>query len=115
MSKNRFPWVLAGVVVAAWAGWHAAGLVVAGLVLAVAYAASIRLHPRARHTGFRGCGGTGEHHSALFPWTHRRCGGCASGRVIRFGARRWGTAAVRAEAARARRARARARETRAWR
>jgi hypothetical protein len=112
MSKSRFPWLLGGILVVAWAGWHALGLALACGVLAAVYLGSVRLSPRTRHAR---CNGTGQKQGVLFTWVHRRCGGCNSGRVIRWGARMWGTGPVRAEAARTRRARDRARQTRAWR
>lgn len=112
MSKSRFPWAVAGILLVAWAGWHALGLVLAAAVLAVVYLGSVRLSPRTRHGR---CNGTGQKQGVLFTWTHRRCGRCNGGRIVRWGSRQWGTGPVRAEAARTRRALARARETRAWR
>jgi len=112
MSKSRFPWLLGGVLVVAWAGWHALGLVLAVFVLLVLYLGSVRLSPRTRHAR---CNGTGQKQGILFSWVHRRCGRCTSGRIIRWGARMWGAPVVRAEAVRTRRALRRARETHAWR
>lgn len=114
MSKKRFPRVLAlaGILVLAWARWHAAGLAVALAGLAAVYWSSVRLHPRTRHAR---CNGTGEHHSPLFPWTHRRCGRCSSGRIIRWGAGQFGAPPVQAERTRTRAANRAARQAHRWR
>ena len=112
MSKARFPWVLGGILLLSFAVFHVAGLVLAVAGAAGAYVVSLRLHPRTRHWR---CGGTGESRGAVFTWVHRRCGGCSSGRVVRWGARQWGSGPVRAEGARVRRARAAARQGHSWR
>ena len=112
MSKARFPWVLAGVLIFSWAAGHAAGLAVAVAVLAVLYWSSVRLSPRTRHAR---CGGTGQKQGVLFSWVHRRCGGCQSGRVIRWGAGRFGSPEVKAEAARNRAALDAAKAGHRWR
>ena len=112
MSKARFPWILAGILIIAWAGWHALGLVLAGAGCAVVYLSSLRLHPRTRHGR---CSGTGEHRSPLFPWVFRKCGRCSGGRIIRWGAGRWGSPAVQAERTRTRAALAAARKEHRWR
>ena len=112
MSRARFPWILAGILVVAWAGGHALGLVLAAAGCAAAYLASVRLHPRVRH---RRCGGTGEHRGAVFTWVHRRCGRCAGGRIIRWGAGQWGSPAIQAERRRTRAALAAARKDHRWR
>jgi len=112
MRKNHAPWILIGVLLVAWAGWHALGLVLAVIGLSVVYVSSLRFHPRMRH---RACGGSGEHHSWLFPWVHRKCGGCQGGRIVRWGARRWGAGHIVDEHSQAKAARDAARENRAWR
>ena len=112
MSRARFPWILAGILIVAWAGWHAAGLALAGAGCAIVYGSSLRLHPRTRHGR---CGGTGEHRSRLFPWVFRKCGRCASGRIIRWGAGQWGSPPIQAERRRTRAALAAARRDHRWR
>jgi hypothetical protein len=58
------------------------------LIVPVLYYIICRLAPRTRHRGFRGCNGTGEARSKLFPWAYHRCDGCnGTGRQIRYGAR----------------------------
>lgn len=115
MQKRHAPWALIAILIFGWAAGHVFGLVLAVAGLGIVYVSSLRLHPRARHTGWRGCGGSGEHHSALFPWTHRRCGGCDGGRKIRWGARRWGPQHIRGEHTDKAAARQAARENRSWR
>ena len=115
MRRTQLPWVTGGILVAAWAGWHAAGLILAAAVMAAVYLASLRTHPRIRHAGWRGCGGTGEVRHRLFPWAFHRCAGCNSGRLVRWGAGQWGSGPVRAERRRLAAGRARARENRTWR
>jgi len=88
------------------------GLILAALVLFVIYLASLRLHPRIRHGR---CNGTGEHHSPLFPWVHRKCAGCQGGRLIRAGAGIWGAEHIRREHARTKAARAAAKKDGSWR
>ena len=76
----------------------ALGFVVAALILAVPYLIISRLAPRARHTGWGGCNGTGEARSKLFPWAYHRCSGCnGTGRQIRAGARYVGPQHVKSE------------------
>ena len=112
MSKARFPWVLAGILIFSWAAWHAAGLVLAVTGLLVLYLGSVRLSPRTRHAR---CNGTGQHQGILFTWVHRRCGGCQSGRVVRWGAGLFGSPEVKAEAARNRAALDAAKAGHRWR
>jgi hypothetical protein len=112
MRKWQFPWLLAGILFLGWAAGHIAGLALTALGLSVVYGASLRLHPRIRH---RKCKGSGEHHSPLFPWTHRRCGRCAGGRIVRWGAGNWGTEAIRREHRTAVASRAAAKRDRTWR
>lgn len=107
MSRSRFPWILAGILLFSLAAWGVTGLVLAALGSAAAYYASLRRHPRIRH---RGCKGTGEVRGSVFTWTFRKCPRCAGGRLIRWGAGQWGPAHIRAENARARLARAKARQ-----
>ena len=115
MRKTHFPWILAGILVVSFAAFGALGLTLAALGCGGAYLVSLRLHPRIRHTGFRGCGGTGEHRGAVFTWVFRRCPGCQSGRLIRWGAGRWGAEHIQAEYERGRAARAAARSDHTWR
>lgn len=112
MRKTQFPWAIIIILVVGYALGHALGLILAGLGLGIIYFSSLRFHPRMRH---RACRGTGEHHSALFPWTHRKCGGCQGGRIIRLGAGRIGTGHIRNEHAQAKADRAAAREDHTWR
>ena len=114
VRKSRFPWILAGILVVAFAGWHLAGLVLASIGLGTAYFFSLRVHPRMRHGR---CKGTGEVRGAVFTWTHRKCPGkvCQGGRQIRWGAGRWGADHIRAERSRAVQSKTRAREENRWR
>lgn len=112
VQKSHFPFILIGILIVGFALGSLLGLILAAVILFVIYIASLRLHPRTRH---RACGGTGEHHSALFPWTHRKCGGCQGGRIVRWGARRWGAGHIVDEHSQAKAARDAARENRAWR
>jgi hypothetical protein len=115
MGKRTFGILTAVVLLAGYARWHVLGLILAALALGVAYWISLVVHPRTRHTGFGGCGGTGEHRGAIFGWGHRRCSGCDGGRMIRLGAGTLGTAPVRDEYRRRRQARRAARDRHAWR
>lgn len=99
MSRSRFPWViliseLLGFVIGSWAG-----LISVTLILAFGYWVSIRLNPRVAH---RSCGGAGRVNGRIYTWTyHRHMGACGgTGQIIRWGARRWGTQAIREEAER---------------
>lgn len=115
MRKGTFT-VAAGIVLlAAWGGWHLLGVILAALALFFAYWVSLIVHPRTRHTGIGGCGGTGEHRGGIFGWGHRRCPGCDGGRMIRLGAGTFGTEPVRDEYRRRRQARRAARDRHAWR
>jgi hypothetical protein len=102
------------ILVIAWAAGVKSGAV-ATIGVVVIYLLSLRLHPRVRHTGFRGCGGSGERHGRLFAWTFRKCGRCESGRRIRFGAAHAGAGHIQAEAARTKAARAAAKDNGTWR
>jgi hypothetical protein len=117
MQKRRFPWILAAILVVAFFGGHLTGLILAVIGCGAVYGQSVRRHPRSRHTGFTGCGGTGEVRSRLFPWVFYKCPSprCNGGRIIRFGARRFGPAHVRAEYQRVAAAKRNARENHAWR
>jgi hypothetical protein len=89
------------------------GLIVAAVILAVGYWGSLRLNPRIAH---RSCKGTGRPSGWVYTRTHHRCLGCAgSGRVIRYGASRWGHQSIRDEAARRATAVADAKRQRVWR
>ncbi len=46
MSRSRFPWILAGILLFSFAAWGLTGLVLAAAGSAAAYGASLRLHPR---------------------------------------------------------------------
>ncbi len=109
MSRSRFPWILAGILLVSLAAWGVTGLVLAALGLSAAWYASLRLHPRIRH---RACRGTGEVRGSVFTWTFRKCPRCSGGRLIRWGAGQWGAPHIRAENARGRQARAKARQER---
>ena len=92
---------------------HVLGLILAFVVLAIGYWVSVRLSPRAPH---QACGGTGRSHGWVFTSAHHKCAGCGgSGRVIRYGATRWGQPAVRDEAVRTANARASAKRRAEWR
>lgn len=112
MSKARFPWILAGILILSYAAFHLAGLALAGLGCAAAYRISLRQHPRMRHGR---CGGTGEHRGAVFTWVHRKCPGCQGGRIIRYGAGHFGAAHIQAEYAKGKAARAKAKAEHRWR
>ncbi len=92
--------------------WHLVGVILAALGLFITYFASLRFHPRIRHGR---CNGTGEHRGSVFTWTHRRCGRCNGGRLIRWGAGQFGAGHIQAEADRSKRARAAARDENRWR
>jgi hypothetical protein len=92
---------------------HVLGLILAAIVLGVGYWLSVRLSPRAPH---QACGGTGRSHGWIFTSAHHKCAGCGgSGRVIRYGASRWGHPAVRDEAIRMANARAESKRRSNWR
>jgi hypothetical protein len=102
VKKQHAPWLLLGLLVLAYGVGRWLGLAIAALVLLVGYAASLRLHPRA---ACRACKGSGRYYGAVYSWAFRFCPAClGSGRKVRFGAARWGTPAMRAEAASARNA-----------
>jgi hypothetical protein len=115
VRKSSFPWVLLIILVVAYAGGHLTGLLLAALGLFIAYFASLRLHPRIRHTGFRSCNGSGERHGAVFTWTFHRCPRCNGGRLIRRGAAAWGAQHIRHEHASTKSARKTAKKNHAWR
>ena len=112
MRKPQFPFILVGVLVFSYAAFHLGGLILAGLGLSVAYLTSLWLHPRMRHGR---CNGTGEHRGTIFTWVHRKCPGCQSGRIVRWGAGQFGTGHIRTEYKRGRDARARAKSGHTWR
>jgi hypothetical protein len=112
VRKTQFPWVLIGILAFGFAAGRILGLVLAATGLLIAYLASLRLHPRTRHGR---CNGSGEHHGAVFTWVHRKCPGCNGGRVVRWGAARFGAGHIQAEASRARQARTAARDGNRWR
>jgi hypothetical protein len=89
------------------------GLVLTGVLVAVTYWVSLRLNPRVRH---RACGGTGRSHGWIYTWSYHRCQDCGgSGRMIRYGAARWGPQSIRDEAEARRRAIDDARQAGIWR
>lgn len=112
MWKTQAPWLLIAILVVSYAALHVIGLILAGLVLSAMYLGSIRMHPRIRH---KKCGGMGEHRSALFPWTHRKCPGCQGGRLIRWGAGQFGADHIRSEYRRGKEARRKAWKDHVWR
>jgi hypothetical protein len=71
MTKGQFTLVTGLILLVAWARWNAAGLILGGLGVFAAYYISLRVHPRTRHTGWRGCGGTGEHKGVPLPLAGR--------------------------------------------
>ena len=115
MTKGQFTLVTGLILLVAWARWHAAGLILGGLGVFAAYYISLRVHPRTRHTGWRGCGGTGEHKGVVFGWGHRKCPGCQSGRLVRRGAGQWGAPRVQQEYRKGKAARKKAKQENRWR
>lgn len=117
MRKTQFPVVLVLTLVLSFAIFHVTGLILAGLGLGIAYIASLRLHPRMRHTGFRSCNGSGELRGSIFTWVHRKCPGkvCQGGRQIRWGAGHFGASHIQAEYGRAKRANVAAKDGKRWR
>jgi hypothetical protein len=115
VSKRQFPWLLIGILIVGYAVGHVLGLILAALGLGIAYFATLRIHPRIRHTGFRGCGGTGEHRGSIFTWRFRKCPRCNSGRLISYGAGHWGADHIKSEYARTKQARAAAKDGNRWR
>jgi hypothetical protein len=97
VSRTQFPWAIAIIEILATAVFGVVGFVVATIGIAISYFISLRLHPRMRHIGFRGCGGTGELRGSIFTWTFRRCPRCQSGRHIRWGAGHFGTDRIQSE------------------
>lgn len=115
VRKSSFPWLLGAILIVAYGGWHLTGLIVTSLGLGVAYLATIRIHPRVRHTGFRSCGGSGEHRGAIFSWRFRKCPRCNGGRLISWGAGHLGAGHIQTEYAKGREARKTAKKNHAWR
>jgi len=112
VQKNHFPFILAAILAFGFIAGRILGLILAAIGLLIAYFLSLRVHPRMRHGS---CNGTGEHRGAVFTWVHRKCPGCQGGRIVRWGAGRWGAEHIRTEASRGREARAAAREANRWR
>jgi hypothetical protein len=101
------------VLAASFALGSALGLVLAGAGLIAVYLVNVRLHPRILHPK---CGGSGRTHDWLFPWVYHRCKGCGgSGRMIRYGAARWGMPHIRQEADQVTKSRAASRSGGTWR
>ena len=115
MQKRHFPFILTGILIAGYAYAGTLGAVLAAFGAAVIYRLSLRAHPRTKHTGWRGCGGTGNHRGSVFTWAYRKCGGCNGGWLIRRGAGIWGAEHIRHEHARGKAARSAARKVGAWR
>ena len=99
------------ILVICWAHGGESGII-ATLIVGAVYWLSLLLSPRDRHGR---CGGTGQLHGVLFRHAFRKCPRCNSGRIIRFGAARWGLPHVRREAEATARARALARTEGRWR
>ena len=114
VQKRHFPLILVGILVVGWAAGNIVGLILAALGLGIAYAFSLRWHPRMRHGK---CKGSGEVKGAVFTWTHRKCPGkvCQGGRQIRWGAGLWGPDHVKAERARTIQAKTAAKQGNRWR
>lgn len=113
LSRTSFRLMQGIILLIAWANAHAAGLIVAAGAFFGLHVIAVRFNPRMAH---RTCRGTGRHPGRILQWTHHRDQDClGSGRVLRPGARYFGTPAVRAEAAAQQQARARAKANRAWR
>lgn len=113
MTRQRAPVALILILFAAWAMWHAAGLILAVIVLAAGYLVSLRFNPR---TACRRCKGSGRPRGWLYSWTHHKCSRCGGqGRVIRLGARSMGSGTVKREAAAGVSSRRNAKQARSWR
>lgn len=94
----RFPIILVAFLFLGLVFFGMVGLIGAAVVGAIGYWFSLRLNPRARHSS---CQGTGRSSGWIYTWTWHRCAGCGGrGQVIRWGATRWGSPAIRDEAAR---------------
>ena len=102
------------ILLVAWAAGPAPGIL-ATLAIIVIAAVTVRIHPRVRHTGWRGCAGTGEHRGFFFPWRFRKCPRCNSGRLISWVAGHFGAGHIQSEYAQSRAARAVARDEHRWR
>ena len=114
VSKRALYGTAAVILLLAWANDATSGIR-ASLGIGVIYFASLRFSPRSRHTGFRGCGGTGEIHGWLFRHAHRRCPRCQGGRIVRLGAGHFGADHIQREYVRGREARKAARDNHVWR
>lgn len=98
LNRQRAPIALVVILVLSYVLGHIVGLVLAIVVLVAGYFASVRLNPRIPHGA---CGGTGRRAGWIYTWTHHRCRGCGgNGRVLRWGAERFGHPSARAQAAR---------------
>ena len=111
VSKQALYGTAVVILLISWAHGAESGIL-ATLILGAVYWASVVLSPRDRHGR---CNGTGQLHGRLFRHAFRRCPRCNSGRVIRWGAARWGLPHVRREAEATARARALARTEGRWR
>jgi hypothetical protein len=112
VSKSQFPWAIVVILALATIVFHLLGLVIAAIGLFIAYFASLWLHPRTRHGR---CKGTGEVRGSVFTWTHRKCPGCQSGRVVRWGAGHMGADHIQGEYKRTKTTRQLAKENHRWR
>ena len=115
MRKEQFPWTLIVILVLGYLVAHLLGLILAALGLFIAYLASIRLHPRVRHTGWRSCNGSGEKRGSIFTWSFHKCQNCNGGRLIRWGAGHFGPGHIQGEYRRNLEARRKARQNSRWR
>jgi hypothetical protein len=115
MPKSAFPLILLIILFVGYAVFSIVGVILAVIVLFIGYFISVRLHPRVRHTGWRGCNGTGEHRGAIFTWTFHRCPGCQGGRMVRRGAGHLGPENVQSEYRRGIEARRKAKQDNRWR
>jgi hypothetical protein len=111
VQRRHYPWILIAIELIAFASGILTGVLVTVILIAI-YLLSLRVHPRMRHGR---CNGTGEHRGALFTWTHRKCPDCYSGRIIRWGAGRWGSGHIKREYKIGQEARRAARTAHRWR
>ena len=114
MSKNAVYLGAAVILLLAWAGGPLTGILATIGLGGVGWLA-VRIHPRVRHTGFRSCNGSGEHHGAIFRWRFRKCANCNSGRLISWAAGHFGADHIQSEYAAGRESRAKARDEHRWR
>ena len=114
VTKNQALAATALIEVVAWLHSALWGIL-ATLGLGVICYASIRLHPRTRHTGPGSCHGSGESRNMFFPWRFRKCGRCNSGRLISPLAGHFGASHIQSEYENAKEAREVAKRQHRWR